>query len=453
MTALAIAALTLFGLACFTPQSNSPAVTTRMGLTLSIVQDGVLNIDRFANRTEDKAQFGDHYYADKAPGLSLLGVPPAAAADAYFRAMGWPTDTLDWGIYDRYARVATLSIVGLLTAMTAAVIYLVALRLGAPPQGAIFGSFAVAIGSPYFFWSTAFMAHAPAGSFMLFAFALALLPRKPGFALGVAVGAIAGFAVVVDLTVAIILGVSGALLLALTWRPSVPGGWSYLGGILLGGLLGIMPLFIYNTLAFGSPFHVGYASVVGFEGMKQGLFGIGWPKLSTMYEILFGTFRGLLPLAPILAFAPMGIVVMLLGSDTRNAAIVITAVAVCVILINAGYYYWEGGWSAGPRHLMSMLPVLGVALAFVWPQKWWWQVACLALLVPGLIVAVLVPSVTVFTPSNFMFPLQEVYLPALPEKWPRMEPIVYVWAGFAWLMWQAGRAPKPAPLQEQPAEA
>lgn len=437
-TALAIALLTLFGLACFTPQTDSPAVTTRLGLTLSIVENGVVNIDRFAPFTEDKAFFEGHYYAEKAPGLSLMGVPPVAAARLLFLALGWPTEGTDWGVYPRYALAATLTIVGLMSAATAAAIYLIALRLGASNQAAIFGSFVIAIGSPYFFWSTTFVAHVTAGSLILFALGMALLPRRHGFWSGGAVGVLAGLAVTVDFTMVIVLGVSGVLLLALTWRPSTPGAWSYLGGILLGGILGVLPLLIYNVLAFGSPFHIGYANVVGFDGMKQGLFGIGWPKMSTLYEILFGSFRGLRQFAPILVLVPIGLAMMMLLSPTaRNAAFVISAVAVSVVLINSGYYYWEGGWSAGPRHIVSMLPVLGVAMAFVWPKRWWLQLACVALLIPGLFLAALVPTVTIFTPSNYQHPLEELYLPALPQNWQRMMPMLLVWANFGWLMWQA----------------
>jgi len=49
----------------------SPLVVTRLGLTLSIVESGRVDIDRFADRTIDKALFEGHYYADKVPGHAL----------------------------------------------------------------------------------------------------------------------------------------------------------------------------------------------------------------------------------------------------------------------------------------------------------------------------------------------------------------------------------------------
>jgi hypothetical protein len=47
-----------------------------------------LDIDRWADRTIDKALFEGHYYADKLPGLSLLAVPVVAAAGHVSEALG-----------------------------------------------------------------------------------------------------------------------------------------------------------------------------------------------------------------------------------------------------------------------------------------------------------------------------------------------------------------------------
>jgi len=43
------------------------------------------------------------------------------------------------------------------------------------------------------------------------------------------------------------------------------------GGAVLGGVLAALPLALYNAAVFGSMFHLGYTSVVGFEGMRQGV--------------------------------------------------------------------------------------------------------------------------------------------------------------------------------------
>src|SRR4051812_25401531 len=48
---------------------------THVYLTASIVDRASLNIDPFAKLTGDLASANGHYFADKAPGLSLVAVP------------------------------------------------------------------------------------------------------------------------------------------------------------------------------------------------------------------------------------------------------------------------------------------------------------------------------------------------------------------------------------------
>ena len=77
--------------------------------------------------------------------------------------------------------------------------------------------------------------------------------------------------------------------------------------IAAGVAIAAVPLLVYNTLAFGSPFHLGYASEEGFKELQTGFFGITYPRLSTIRELLVGSYRGLLPLSPLMAAAPVGL--------------------------------------------------------------------------------------------------------------------------------------------------
>ncbi len=47
-------------------------------------------------------------------------------------------------------------------------------------------------------------------------------------------------------------------------------------------------------------------------------------------------------------------------------ALPLIGVPAAFFLINAGYVYWDGGASTGPRHLTPMLPFLGLALVPLW---------------------------------------------------------------------------------------
>jgi hypothetical protein len=120
---------------------------------------------------------------------------------------------------------------------------------------------------------------------------------------------------------------------------------------------------------------------------------------------------------------------------------VIVAVALTLILINAGYYYWQGGWSTGPRHLVPMLPLLGLALAFALPVGRWTRAVALALLAWGLGMAALVASTWLFADEHIASPLVVMFFKAAlePGVWLNMSLMLPAWIGFAILYRRARR--------------
>jgi hypothetical protein len=208
----------------------------------------------------------------------------------------------------------------------------------------------------------------------------------------------------------------------------------------LGGVLGLLPLLVYDQLAFGSPFTLGYSKVVGFGGMQQGFFGITWPHPSILVELLFGLYRGLLPLSPVLVLVPVGLYVMWREPNTRIAAGAILFVLCSFFWINASYYYWNGGWSTGPRHLVPMLPLCCLALAFAWPRAFWARTVALVLLAASLVLSLICAVAGMFAPSDFSNPLIDFLLPRFltPVKLLRSLPIVLVWIAFGLLFLRDG---------------
>ena len=131
--------------------------------------------------------------------------------------------------------------------------------------------------------------------------------------------------------------------------------------MLVGGLACVAVLLAYNTLAFGSPFHLGYESEQGFDELKTGFFGITYPSWWKWREILIGSYRGLLPLSPLVALTPIGLALLARAPARRRPAFVAAAIAAFYFLLNASYYYWEGGWAYAPRQLTPALPFLASA--------------------------------------------------------------------------------------------
>ena len=437
--AAAIFLFTLIAIASFAPGDiANPGQVTRFALALSM-SDGHLDIDEFSELTVDIARFEGHYYADKPPGLSMLAVPAVTLTRAI---LGIAPDT--WPLADQQAtilvRAAVLSTVGLLAALAAAVLYLLARRCGASDRAALFASCGLALATPFFAWSTTIFVHAATGSLLLLAVASIMWSRgRRLWWIAPALGLLLGYTLTVDLTAAPAVAVLGLFYL-LGERDSLRG---RLIGAMLGGLAGLMPLFIYNWLAFHSPFKLGYSEVVGFAGMKVGLFGLTWPDPLVAWEILFGLHRGLLPLAPVLLLVPFGWWAMWRRPELRGLVVASIGVALSFVLVNSSYFYWDGGWSTGPRHLVGMLPLVAIALAFAWPQRAPAQFGALALLVVSLFFSAATAAVEVFADVSKPFPLWDPVLIGVfagmgTEGLIRM---LIPWLGFAML----------AVLRERPA--
>lgn len=450
--AFAIFALVLGALAILTPQDPfNSQIITRMGLTLSMLEDHEVTIDRFAGRTIDKAQWNGHFYADKTPGHALLALPAAAAAEAIVQPKQPATGLPDDATWRSLTYWTTLGTNGVLSALTAAVLFLTAIRLGAAPGGALLSAVGLAFATPFLGWSTAFFAHSVSGSLMFLAFAVAtrLTVRLPGEAppspwLGGLLGLLLGYVLVVDLTSAPVVAIGGIALLIVLWRQRTTRFVPMLLAIFVGGLIGLLPLPIYNVLAFGSPVRLGYANVTGFEGMHEGFFGITVPNPIIILALLFGLYRGLLAFAPLLFFVPLGLIRMgRITAAGKRTAWTVAVVGMFYLAINSSYHYWNGGWSTGPRHLVPTLPFLALSLAFAWPKSRHWRVVFVVLFALSLAISAVSAATDMFAPGEYHSPLFKYLIPLLVHQassQARFAGVAVIWLAVAGLAWWLHRA-------------
>src|ERR671918_2443203 len=78
----------VFGAYAYFYQAGGWNQNSRFDLTRALVEDGTSRIDASHKNTGDKAKREGHYYCDKAPGVSWLGVPAYAAARAVLSGDG-----------------------------------------------------------------------------------------------------------------------------------------------------------------------------------------------------------------------------------------------------------------------------------------------------------------------------------------------------------------------------
>ena len=379
------------GLVAFCGLSFFPYIDTqeksRFALAQAIVEHRSLRIDEWQDQTIDKARFDDHYYTDKAPGVSLLAVAPVAG----FHAIGatsektgtdgvWIRDSLLWIL-----RVATGG-VGFVLAL-----FLVGRAVEAVSLGAGVGAAtAFGLGTLALPFAATSFGHVLAGAvaFAAFLAALAAATRR-GAVLCLVSGLCAGAAVVVEYQTAIIVVLVAIYVLVRSRSRAF-------GLFALGTLPGILVLAAYNQAAFGSPLHSSYGYEVGVfaHPQAQGFFGIGVPDLGAAGDALFSR-RGLVTQSPVLILEALGLVALLRGAHRLEAALCL-AVFTAFVLLDAGYYDPFGGLSPGPRFVIPALPFVAYGLAWAlvrWPL--------LTLAATAISVAVMIYRTGTWSGSNF----------------------------------------------------
>jgi hypothetical protein len=180
-------------------------------------------------------------------------------------------------------------------------------------------------------------------------------PPSPWY-LGIA-GLLVGYAGASEYPLFFVAVVLGLYLLSRRDSLTPWGVISRAGAYVLGGLIGIVPLLLYNHYAFHSWTHLAYSNI---PRQQKGFFGIGVPSLKVMATLLFDS-RGLLTLSPVLGMGAIG-TGLLYKRGKRAEALTIAGICVCYVGYNSGYYLPFGGGFMGPRVLMTMLPFLALPI-------------------------------------------------------------------------------------------
>jgi hypothetical protein len=363
---LALAAILLVGLSYATLiQSFSWNQTSHYDLIRSL-NVGRTTIDSYQVNTGDKAYYRGHYYSARAPGLALMALPfydtlnlvgAQSWTNAHVAPPNHPGDEMIY-LIGLWANVLP----GLLLAL---LVWRVADRFE-PGYGAA-AAVALGLGTMVLPLSTLLFSHVLSAFLGFGAFALMLRERDgpPNAMLLALAGLAMGYAVASEYPLFFVAAVLGCYLLSRRDALTVPLIARRAGAYIAGGVVGIVPLALYNHYAFHSWTHLAYSSI---PRQQKGFFGISLPS-PKVGATLLGDSRGLLTISPILILGALG-TVLLYKRGRRAEALTIAGICVCYVGYNSGYYLPFGGGFEGPRFLTTMLPFLafGVAPALKrWP--------------------------------------------------------------------------------------
>jgi hypothetical protein len=370
---------------------------SRAALPLSIVLEGNLNIDEYAEFTGDRATVHGHYYSDKGPGIGLIMVPMLIVIDKFY-----PLKDLSKIDQLQLAVVLGAILFGSLPFSLCA-LWMYKRRFFNHSIGPLlvglffFGSF-------LFTFSGSFYSHVFTG-FLLFAAILSVENRKHFLS-----GLLIGLCFMTEYTTAV-FGVTLGVYFIINKeiRPLLLFSTSAIMLIVIQG--------IYNYAITGSAMEFTYKYQDNFA-QNSSAYGFTYPSIKALYHITLSSYRGLF------FYCPMLIILVIFGLRkkiiyplNKLSAVVILTCILYVILFSMSKS-WYGGWTFGPRYLYPVPILLFYFLSEKLTVNQKINSFLIGFGIVGLVHTILAKATILYPPTDIYFPLLDIILPAIREgRW------------------------------------
>lgn len=343
-------------------------VNSRLALVKAFVEEGRFEIDSYVETdlaTNDKAFFNDHYYSDKAVGSSALGILVYYPLYLFSQASGMIIST------KTFSDVLSFLVISLPTALIAPFSYLLVKQITESPVRALTISLGISLGTPLFKYSTAYYGHSLAAVSYFFAVLIwfyagrqkVISPRYVFVS-----SLLLGYMVITEYPTALLLAVLAPYMLYILYRSGQLFDWKVYGAMAIGFMIPLAVVMYYNNSVFGAPFTTGYsheASDAYKAAHEESIMGIGVPSIFIFWYQTFQPAFGIFWQSPILFFSLPGWIFMVRSKAYRAEALLCFAAIFLYVLMFSGYYMWWGGLAFTPRHLIPILPIFILPLAFV----------------------------------------------------------------------------------------
>lgn len=439
-----------------TPRWNDWNQNSRLSLTRSLVDRSSVQIDGYAAINGDFAFYNGHYYSDKPPGPALAGTIPYTvlklalanpAGDWLLNKLetsssfnqtfteGSVSGTADSTPRDKLvgalARIwLTLWLVALPVAMMLCCFWSMASRITGRYWASLLLTLGLGLGTTLFTYSSLFYSNSLTAALLFISFFLLFRARQDrqkasesnGYRFSLKlywlVGTLLGLSVISQYETVLVAGPIALYGLSLPngWRERIwQGVWLVAGGLPLG-----LILIVYDLASFNNLLPVGYEySLLWADRHSQGFLSLTYPHLDALWGLTFSPYRGVFVLSPFLLLALPGFYFGLRRAGLRLETALCLWATVAFFLFTASSAMWWGGFTFGPRYLISCLPFMALAVAFLvreagvkkWPGVGWWV---------GLPV---VASILIVLPASLVgreWPSEAVQNPLVDYLWPRL---------------------------------
>ncbi len=346
-------------------------INSRLALVKAFVDEGRFEIDSYHGSelyTNDMAVFNGHYYSDKAIGTAVLGV------FAYY-PVRWIYAHEDIRLTPRLFREwLTFLAISLETALIAPFLYILIKRITASTARSFFITLAICFGTPLYKYATGFYGHSLAAALYFLAFLIwfyAKRNRSISLPLTFLSSFFLGFMVITEYPTAVLVFLLSFYILYTLYQCGQLANWKIYAVMAAGFGIPISLLFYYNYSISGTIFTNTYAHEylpIWQAAHSQNFMGIGFPNLKVFFYETFHPSLGIFWQSPGLLLAVIGYFFMAKEADYRAELYFTLGVIFLYILLFSGYFDWVGGVSFTPRHLVPIMPLFALPLAFL-PKK------------------------------------------------------------------------------------
>jgi hypothetical protein len=345
--------------------------TVRIALPLSLWENHSIIIDKYHRFSIDAAYRNGHYYSCNAPGISFLVLPAVVITYTILQHLG-RTDHLDAfdptfadepnADFKLFIFAGTI-MVSLFCAFSVAVLYLFFRNLGIAQKTSVLFATVFCFAAPFSCYATTIFNHSLAAAFIVFGLVLGFPSKRHSAFRWIITGLVLAYTVWIEYTAAISVCMLGLFFIFEKRKQGLSEKQIGVHTVLM--LFGAVPIvaafFVYNTLAFGSPFQVGYHFVsTNFPKMEEGVYGIKLPVLSVFMNSLFGLQSGIVWFAPILILSPFFAAYNIQQNKYRTLNIVCLVIPIYYLLLNSAYAY------PNVRHITAALPFLIIPVGLAW---------------------------------------------------------------------------------------